>query len=74
MILSEEEACVLEEMERRSNIGICGFWKYGKTRLITALVGLGVLYLFSDIIGYPAWLTNLIWIPIAWIWHYKMLK
>ena len=53
---------------------ILKFINYTKARVITAVLGCAVLYVFADRMGFRAWLTNLIWIPISFIISFGLIE
>lgn len=50
------------------------FMKYVYSRAITAVLGTLILFLFSDTLGYSAWIVNIVWIPISLIMGYTLFK
>ena len=58
--------------ERKENR--IGFNEYTLTRAVIGIVGVGLIYLVSDILGYPAWLTLIWWTPLSWILHWWWIK
>ena len=50
------------------------FKKYALSRLFIGLLAVGVLFLFSDLAGLPAWIVSVIWTPFGWFLHYWYLQ
>ena len=50
------------------------FYKYSLARVMTATLGCVVLYVFADKLGFPAWLTNMLWIPISFFISFVLIQ
>ncbi len=51
-----------------------GFIKFTAVGIVSAIIIGIVLYIFSDMMGYPAWLTAWAYTPFGYVWRYWVNK